>query len=65
MPASCVKDLGFQGRPNKAEDSCCSFWVGATLALLDEIDLVDNSRARRFHTICQNHICGKRIVVRS
>ena len=24
---------GFQGRPNKDEDTCYSFWIGATLAL--------------------------------
>ncbi|CAM9267929.1 unnamed protein product [Hapterophycus canaliculatus] len=56
----CVKrqDSGFQGRPNKSEDSCCSFWVGATLALLDGLHLVDYSRARRFHISCQNHVRG-------
>ena len=27
---------GFQGRPNKAEDTCYSFWIGASLALLAE-----------------------------
>ena len=27
---------GFQGRPNKDEDTCYSFWIGATLALLGE-----------------------------
>lgn len=25
---------GFQGRPNKDQDTCYSFWVGATLAML-------------------------------
>eukprot|EP00752_Nemacystus_decipiens_P009381 g8384.t1 len=49
---------GFQGRPNKAQDSCCSFWVGATLALLDGLHLVDKARARSFHISCQNNACG-------
>ena len=26
--------VGFQGRPNKPDDTCYSFWVGATLAIL-------------------------------
>lgn len=25
---------GFQGRPNKLQDTCYSFWVGATLQVL-------------------------------
>eukprot|EP00903_Cladosiphon_okamuranus_P011080 g10459.t1 len=49
---------GFQGRPNKAEDSCCSFWVGATIALLGGLHLVDKDRARQFHISCQNKTCG-------
>lgn len=32
---------GFQGRPNKPEDTCYSFWVGGTLALLGAASLVD------------------------
>ncbi|CAM9779071.1 unnamed protein product, partial [Ectocarpus fasciculatus] len=56
----CVnrQGTGFQGRPNKTEDSCCSFWVGATLALLDGLDLVDEAQARQFHVSCQNRTCG-------
>ncbi|CAM9845467.1 unnamed protein product [Ectocarpus sp. 12 AP-2014] len=56
----CVnrQGVGFQGRPNKPEDSCCSFWVGATLALLGGLDLVDEARARQFHVSCQNRIYG-------
>ncbi|CAM9301888.1 unnamed protein product [Scytosiphon promiscuus] len=56
----CVKRqvAGFQGRPNKAEDSCCSFWVGATLALLDGLHLVNASRAQLFLTSCQNRFRG-------
>ena len=32
---------GFQGRPNKDPDTCYSFWIGATLKLLDAYDIVN------------------------
>ena len=32
---------GFQGRPNKDPDTCYSFWVGATLALLNAFHTVN------------------------
>eukprot|EP00904_Undaria_pinnatifida_P007214 jgi/Undpi1/3622/HiC_scaffold_16.g06992.m1 len=56
----CVnrQGIGFQGRPNKADDCCCSFWVGATLALLDGLHLVDEARARQFHVSCQDKVLG-------
>lgn len=41
---------GFNGRPNKLEDTCYSFWVIAALATLGHIDLVDHKRAREFLT---------------
>ncbi|CAM9665926.1 unnamed protein product [Ascophyllum nodosum] len=48
---------GFQSRPNKvSSDSCCSFWVGATLDLLGEMGLVDRAPARQFHMSCQNKV---------
>ena len=28
------QNLTFQGRPNKPDDTCYSFWVGATLSIL-------------------------------
>ena len=31
---------GFQGRPNKEPDTCYSFWVGATLALLQSFHVI-------------------------
>jgi geranylgeranyl transferase type-1 subunit beta len=30
-----------QGRPNKLEDTCYSYWIGATLRLLARDDLLD------------------------
>ena len=32
---------GFQGRPNKDPDTCYSFWVGATLKLLNSYHLMN------------------------
>ena len=32
---------GFQGRPNKPEDTCYSFWIGASLKILKQFELID------------------------
>jgi len=50
--------FGFQGRPNKLEDTCYSFWVGATLKLLGGYDLIDQTNSRRFTLSCQHKIGG-------
>lgn len=55
----CSQDDGFQGRPNKLTDSCCSFWVGATLALLGALNMADKKKARAFHLSCQNAVIGE------
>ncbi|KAI8812508.1 geranylgeranyl transferase type-1 subunit beta-like protein [Cladochytrium replicatum] len=34
------QDGGFHGRPNKPADTCYSFWVGASIAILGHYDLV-------------------------
>lgn len=38
-------ECGFNGRPNKDVDSCYSFWVGATIAILGS----HLPEARAFH----------------
>ena len=51
----CVLRLneGFQGRPNKPDDTCYSFWIGAALRLLvpqnDKIEPVISSLASKSH----------------
>merc|ERR1712065_129643 len=35
------QQFGFQGRPNKKTDTCYSYWVGASLAMLDAYPFVD------------------------
>lgn len=35
------QDSGFNGRPNKATDSCYSFWIGASLKILNAFQYTD------------------------
>lgn len=49
---------GFQGRRNKVPDTCYSFWVGATLSMLDAFDLVDFDFCRMFHDTCKSPFGG-------
>jgi len=49
---------GFMGRPNKPEDTCYSFWVGATLSLLDKVDLCDKAASRMFVLSTQDPVTG-------
>jgi len=49
---------GFQGRPNKPEDTCYSFWVGSTLHLLDIQHLADQEANRRFVLSTQDPVTG-------
>ena len=44
---------GFQGRPNKDEDTCYSFWIGATLAMLGAGALTDGPALGCFASCCQ------------
>lgn len=46
----CLKRqiTGFQGRADKQPDSCYSFWLGASLSLLDSFSLVNDKHDRLF-----------------
>jgi geranylgeranyl transferase type-1 subunit beta len=44
---------GFQGRPNKDEDTCYSFWIGASLHLLDAGGVIDGQAVGCFAQCCQ------------
>ena len=46
------------GRPNKPEDTCYSFWVGATLSLLDLLHMTDNDASRQFVLRTQDAVTG-------
>lgn len=39
---------GFQGRPNKDPDTCYSFWIGATLKLLNAFQFVNQQENVEF-----------------
>ena len=49
---------GFQGRRNKVPDTCYSFWVGATLKMLDAFDFVDTKACCAFHKTCEFRFGG-------
>jgi len=49
---------GFQGRINKDPDTCYSFWIGASLAMLGAYDLVDFSAVRAFTYSCEKKTGG-------
>lgn len=49
---------GMQGRPNKAEDTCYSYWIGSTLRLLGEDSLLDHNVLRAYVKTCQTQYGG-------
>jgi len=49
---------GFQGRPNKPEDTCYSFWVGATLSLLGALEYCDPEASREFVLSTEDPVTG-------
>ncbi|KAK7747700.1 geranylgeranyl transferase type-1 subunit beta [Diatrype stigma] len=49
---------GFNGRLNKAADTCYVWWVGGTLCLLGQGGLVDRAPARRFLLEKTEHVIG-------
>lgn len=49
---------GLQGRPNKDEDTCYSYWVGGTLRLLGHDSLLDQVKLCSFVMQCQTKMGG-------
>jgi geranylgeranyl transferase type-1 subunit beta len=49
---------GLQGRPNKDEDTCYSYWIGGTLRLLGVDDLLEHEKLRNFVFQCQTRVGG-------
>ena len=56
----CVSRQGYgmQGRPNKREDTCYSYWIGGTLKLLGCVELLDTDRLTGFVMECQTDLGG-------
>lgn len=42
------QDMGFEGRPNKPSDTCYTFWIGASLAILGQHHLINHKRLNAF-----------------
>lgn len=49
---------GFQGRPNKLVDTCYSFWIGASMKILDIFHLTDPAENRRYIMSTQEKLTG-------
>lgn len=49
---------GFQGRPNKPVDTCYSFWIGATLKILNGFELSDYKDNRDYVLSTQDRFGG-------
>lgn len=49
---------GFHGRPNKPEDTCYSFWVGATLQILGVRHFSDAAENRAYVLTTQDSVLG-------
>lgn len=57
----CHRQIGgMQGRPNKVEDTCYSYWIGGTLRLLgeDAFALLEHEQLRSFVFTCQSAMGG-------
>ena len=44
---------GLNGRPEKLEDVCYSWWVGSSLAMIDKLHWLDKNKLARFILQCQ------------
>jgi geranylgeranyl transferase type-1 subunit beta len=49
---------GMQGRPNKLEDTCYSYWIGGTLKILNCDHLLDKRALKSFIMDCQTDMGG-------
>jgi geranylgeranyl transferase type-2 subunit beta len=57
----CERQLpcgGFNGRPDKKEDVCYSWWVLSSLAMLDKLDWIDSQKLVSFIQECQDPDAG-------
>lgn len=48
-----LKNGGLNGRPEKKEDVCYSWWVMSTMAMLDKLHWIDGDKLASFILQCQ------------
>jgi geranylgeranyl transferase type-2 subunit beta len=48
-----VDQGGLNGRPEKVEDACYSWWVGSSLAMIDRLHWIDGNKLAAFILKCQ------------
>ncbi|PYI27534.1 beta subunit of rab geranylgeranyltransferase [Aspergillus indologenus CBS 114.80] len=53
-----VDNGGLNGRPEKLPDACYSWWVGASLAMIDRLHWIDGSKLAAFILRCQDSDAG-------
>jgi geranylgeranyl transferase type-1 subunit beta len=56
--ADSAEGGGLLGRPNKAQDTCYSYWIGGTLRLLESHQLLDHDALFAFVIDCQTDMGG-------
>ncbi|KAJ5825991.1 hypothetical protein N7474_003129 [Penicillium riverlandense] len=49
---------GLNGRPEKVEDACYSWWVGSSLAMIDRLHWIDGNKLAAFILKCQDPEAG-------
>ncbi|KAI9833457.1 MAG: hypothetical protein M1819_003615 [Sarea resinae] len=49
-----LENGGLNGRPEKLEDSCYSWWVGSSLAMIDRLHWIDGGKLANFILKCQD-----------
>lgn len=52
------QEEGFNGRPNKPTDSCYSFWIGATLKILNAFQFTNFRENRNYLLSAQDGVTG-------
>eukprot|EP01137_Pigoraptor_chileana_P008009 Opistho-2@54328 len=52
------QECGFHGRPNKLQDTCYSFWIGASLKILGAFEMIDEQANRGFLLRTQSEKIG-------
>ncbi|KAJ5902272.1 beta subunit of rab geranylgeranyltransferase [Penicillium taxi] len=53
-----IEKGGFNGRPEKLPDSCYTWWVGSSLAMIDRLQWIDGKKLAGFVLQCQDPEAG-------